>query len=102
MRRLHAALLTIGLAAPALAHLAPASAEETEVQAKTGIAWQVSPEQVIIFLDDKKLGTAGQLKFTDAKPGKHTVRLVRGKDETEMDVNVKKGEALSFVYQFED
>jgi|JI102314A2RNA_FD_contig_41_4097486_length_510_multi_2_in_0_out_0_1 hypothetical protein len=71
-------------------------------EGKTGIAWEVQPAEVVIFVDDKRIGTAGELKFTEAKPGKHTVKLMRNKDETEMEVNVKKGQAIKFVYQFED
>lgn len=81
---------------------APVQAEGKANEGKTGIAWEVQPAEVVIFLDDKRIGTAGELKFTDAKPGKHTVKLMRNKDETEMEVNVKKGQAIKFVYQFED
>jgi hypothetical protein len=83
----------------------PVQAEGKEGKAnegKTGIAWEVQPAEVVIFVDDKRMGTAGELKFTEAKPGKHTVKLMRNKDETEMEVNVKKGQAIKFVYQFED
>jgi len=101
MKRL---ILTTALGAAALGSIAgiAVAADTHEVQGKTGISWQVSPDEVVIYLDDKKVGTAGSLKFSDAKPGKHTVKLMRGKDETEMDVVVKKGEALNFIYQFED
>lgn len=75
---------------------------EAVQEGKTGISWEVQPAEVVIYLDDKKIGTAGELKFSEAKPGKHTVKLMRGKDETEMEISVKKGQALKFVYQFED
>lgn len=99
---LAAGVLTSSLLGAHLALAGPDAPAVAEVADKTGIAWEVAPSEVIIFLDDKKLGTAGDLKFTEAKPGKHTVKLMRGKDETEMEVNVKKGQALKFVYQFED
>jgi hypothetical protein len=98
MKRL---ILATALVTAAMGSIAVA-ADTHQVQGKTGISWQVSPDEVVIYLDDKKVGTAGGLKFSDAKPGKHTVKLMRGKDETEMDVVVKKGEALNFIYQFED
>lgn len=79
-----------------------AGAEPVQADAKTGIAWEVQPAEVVIYLDEKRIGTAGDTKFSDAKPGKHTVKLMRGKDETEMEVVVKKGQSLKFVYQFED
>ena len=68
----------------------------------TGIEWQVEPEGVEIYLDGKKIGEAGKLGFTPVKPGKHAVRLVRVKDETEIDVEVKKGQTLKFAFKFED
>ena len=70
-------------------------------QDKTGINWEVEPATVVIYLDDKRLGEAGKLKFTDAKPGKHTVRLVNGKDETEAEIVVKKGQSLKFSFSFD-
>lgn len=108
-RRIRIALVaTLALGATALGTTlarqvvaAPAGAEAVQ-EGKTGIAWEVQPAEVVIFLDEKKIGTAGELKFTEAKPGKHTVKLMRGKDETEMEVSVKKGQSLKFVYQFED
>ncbi len=75
---------------------------EAVQEGKTGITWEVQPAEVVIYLDEKRIGTAGDLKFTEAKPGKHTVKLMRGKDETEMEISVKKGQALKFIYQFED
>lgn len=92
-------------AAPDAQYAEPVQGEGKEGKAnegKTGIAWEVQPAEVVIFVDDKRIGTAGELKFTEAKPGKHTVKLMRNKDETEMEVNVKKGQAIKFVYQFED
>lgn len=87
-----AALVT--LAAPTTAHATPAKAD------KTGIEWAVEPGDVVIYLDDKKLGDAASLKFTETKPGKHTIRLVLAKDETETDVVVQKGKILKFTFSF--
>jgi hypothetical protein len=67
---------------------------------KTGISWEVEPAEVVIMLDGKRIGEAGKLKFTSAKPGKHTIKLMNGKDETEADVVVKKGETLKFTFSF--
>lgn len=82
-------------AAHAVAHK-PTSAKT----AKTGIEWQVSPEDVEIFLDGKRVGVAKDLKFTASNPGKHTVRLLRGGDETEMEIQVTKGQVLRFSFDF--
>lgn len=85
--------------------LPTASAEESKKKAPaggTGIEWHVEPEGVEIYLNGKKIGEAGRISFTPTKPGKHAVRLVRVKDETEIDVEVKKGQTLKFTFKFED
>jgi hypothetical protein len=83
--------------APSPAHATPATPAKTD---KTGIEWAVEPGDVVIYLDDKKLGDAASVKFTETKPGKHTVRLVLSKDETETDVVVQKGKILKFTFSF--
>ena len=67
---------------------------------QTAIQWEIEPSSVVVYLDKKKLGRAGDLKRTPAKPGRHTVRLVKGKDETEIDIQVTKGQLLRFVLDF--
>ena len=97
------AALTSSLMVPLWVGAAPtgqATPVKEEKADKTGISWEVEPASVVIILDDKKLGEAGNLKFTEAKPGKHVVKLMLGKDETEMEVNVKKGQALKFTFSF--
>ncbi len=69
---------------------------------ETAIAWKVQPATVVIFMDGKKLGTAGDVKQTRTSPGMHSVRLVNGEDETEMDVKVNKGHVLTFTFEFTD
>jgi hypothetical protein len=103
LRLLALTLLFGASAAVALIAITPATAQEPKkVSAdKTGISWEVEPPEVQIFLDDKKLGDAGKIKFTETKPGKHTVRLVLGKDETETEVSVKKGQTLKFNFSFD-
>ena len=68
---------------------------------KTQIHWLVKPANVEIHLNGKKLGAAQDLKFTRAKPGKHTIRLVNGLDETEFDVKILKNQTLRFEFIFE-
>jgi hypothetical protein len=72
-----------------------------EKAGETGIEWAVGPAHVMVFLDGKKVGEAGALKFTTTAPGKHTVKLMNGKDETEMEVNVKKGQKVKFEFTFD-
>jgi uncharacterized membrane protein len=55
-----------------------------------------------VFLDGKKLGTAEKLKFTATKPGSHVVKLMKDKDETEMEIDVKKGQTLKFEFSFDE
>lgn len=76
--------------------------EDKKAPSKTGIEWNVAPANVIIYLDGKKIGDAGSVKFTETKPGKHGVRLTKGDDETEMEVKVNKGEVLKFEFEFTD
>ena len=96
--------LVLGLfAVPAFSNEVPGTEEAgtSVAKTKTGISWQVEPEQVVIYLDGKRLGTAGKLKFTKTRPGKHTVRLTLKKDESEMDIEVKKGQTLKFLFKFD-
>ena len=80
----------------------PAFAGKKKAKAKTGIEWVIAPARVQIFLDGKKIGDAGTIKFTPTKPGRHTVRLVNGEDETEMDIGIKKGQRLKFEFVFDE
>ncbi|MBI4820878.1 MAG: hypothetical protein HY791_31730 [Deltaproteobacteria bacterium] len=88
------------LAGGSVAVAGPEKAPATK-KAATGIEWVVAPKEVVIYLDGKKIGTAGDLSVTETRPGKHEVRLVHGEDETEMDVNVEKGKVLRFEFAFE-
>ncbi|MGF1508449.1 MAG: hypothetical protein ACFB9M_02990 [Myxococcota bacterium] len=67
---------------------------------KTGIEFAVTPGSVSIFVDGAKVGTAASTSFVATKPGLHTVKLTRGADETELQLNVKKGEVVQFAYEF--
>jgi hypothetical protein len=107
MRFIKSGLIALWLTAAALPVSAVASPDKTggkPVQGKadaTGIEWEVSPAHVVVFLDGKRLGEAGALKFTATSPGKHVVKLLNGKDETESDIPLKKGQKLKFVYNFD-
>ena len=66
----------------------------------TEIQWEVTPASVVVYLDGKRLGQAGDLKRTRTKPGRHTIRLVNGEDETELEIHLEKGRTLRFVLEF--
>ncbi|MEQ9497543.1 MAG: PEGA domain-containing protein [Deltaproteobacteria bacterium] len=103
MRRLIPLLaLTLFALSTAWAPYAAPTPEPVKKRAKvqTAIAWKVQPAEVEIYMDGKKLGRAGDLKQTRTRPGMHTVRLVKGGDETEMDVKVNKGHVLTFTFEF--
>jgi len=81
---------------------AAVSRADPKTSRKTGsIAWKVTPAHVVVWLDGKKLGGAGSLTVTSAKAGKHIVKLVRDKSETEMELTVKAGETVRFEFEFE-
>ncbi len=103
MRRFLFALVVLfsTAALPAIASSShPVSAKKAEN--KTGIEWNVSPPAALVFLDGKKLGSAGDLKFTKAQAGKHTIRLTKGGDEQEFEVKVTKGQVLRVDFSFSE
>jgi hypothetical protein len=79
-----------------VAHAPVAKAPRT----KTGIEFSVSPGSVSIYIDDRKVGAAADVRFVPTKPGLHTVKLQRGEDTTELQLQVKKGEVVQFNYEF--
>jgi hypothetical protein len=95
--------LVLGSAIPALADR-PIDPPVVSVKAegKTGIQWSVTPAEAVVFLDGKKLGSAGDLTFTKASPGKHTIRITKGGDEQEMEVKVVKGQVLQVTFSFDE
>jgi len=108
MRWLVSALMPVLLGATAGAHLRASVAyagpthrvSEAEAQ-RTGLDLRVTPEEVEIYVDGKKRGTAGELTFIATRPGTHEVRLVRGGDELQVDIVVKKNQVVQFTYEFE-
>jgi hypothetical protein len=80
----------------------PSPVKKAASKIDTGIQWKVAPETVEVFLDGKKVGIAKELDVTAVKPGKHAVRLVNGEDETEFEVNVKKGQLVPLQFEFTD
>lgn len=79
------------------------AANSVKVKAKEGIiTWKVAPPEVVIFVDNKKLGTADKAKPFKGKAGMHLIKLVWGKDETTEPIEVKAAESVEFQYTFED
>jgi hypothetical protein len=68
----------------------------------TGINWRVKPAEVEVFLDGRKLGVAGSLTYTEARAGGHTVRLVNGGDEEELEIRVVKGQVIRIAFTFSE
>ncbi len=97
-------LLLLALAAPIFAIVVrpiPTRAAETRI-ARGVIQWEVSPGSVVVYLDRERLGAASDLTSTRTAPGRHTIRLVNGEDETELEVEVAKGQVLKFVFDFSE
>lgn len=92
------ALTLIGGTALATPYAAPAPAPVAK--GPTQIAFAVSPADVVIFLDGKRLGTAERVEKVATKPGRRVVRLERKGDATEMQVVIERGKTLSFAYDF--
>ncbi|MBK8013467.1 MAG: hypothetical protein IPK13_19195 [Deltaproteobacteria bacterium] len=79
-----------------------AAASSKKAQVTTGIEWQIEPGEVVVHLDGKKVGLAKDLTVTATRPGKHVIQLVKGGDESEMEVKVTKGQLLKVVYSFSE
>jgi hypothetical protein len=68
----------------------------------TQLTFEIEPKATDIYVDKRKLGKAGKVKVLKVRPGKHEIRLVYKKDETEFDVSVARGQSLEVKYAFED
>lgn len=68
----------------------------------TRIQFEVTPPSVQIFLDGRRLGAASEVGDVRVKPGRRVVRLVRGGDETELELQVSRGRTVRFAYEFGD
>lgn len=69
---------------------------------KAYIEFAVTPGDVEIFLDGKRLGIASNVGKVATKPGMRVVRLQRGEDETSMALRVDPAKTLRFAYEFGD
>lgn len=69
---------------------------------RTRIRFEVTPATVQIFLDGKRLGVASEVEAVPVRPGRRLVRLVRGEDETELELEISRGKTVRFAYEFGD
>jgi len=96
------ALLLVLCTAVAPADLALPSQAVVTKEGPTQLTFEIEPKGTDIYVDKRKLGKAGKVKVLKVKPGKHEIRLVYKKDETEFDVSVARGQSLEVKYAFED
>jgi hypothetical protein len=84
---------------------APAPRPVPKKPARPGIAWNVTPDDASVYLDDRFLGTAEELnagRGTRIEPGRHTVTVVRPGFKTRaVDVDVKETGSLSVTVDLE-
>jgi hypothetical protein len=106
------ALVAVGLAVGlAFVHAPTLALESSDEPARvgterkrsdeTGLKLAVEPADVKVFIDGRERGTAGELSFIALDPGTHTLRLVRGGDEFEAEIPLKRGQIVEFRYDFE-
>ena len=66
---------------------------------ETQLVIDVKPAQVVIYLDNKKVGAATKVYTLKVTPGSHNIKLVLNRDSSEDVVSVAKGEKK--VWQFD-
>lgn len=104
-RSLHILLVAcaLGTAAASLPQPVWAAKPKKAAAPKEGtVTWKVSPDNVVIYVDGKKIGTASKAKPSKLKAGQHIIKLVWGKDEAEEPFTVEAGKDIQFEYTFED
>ncbi len=82
-----------------LAAALAASPQTAPAKQETQLVIDVKPAQVIIFLDNKRLGTAAKIYTLKVSPGDHQIRLTLKRDSSEEVVTVKKGQRK--IWQFD-
>jgi len=89
-------LALLALTTPNLGSLPAQAAQEV----RTGVEFSVVPGSVQIEVDGKAVGVAKAVGFVKLAPGRHKVRLVRGGDEIELELEVRKDQVIQFTYEF--
>ena len=79
-----------------------ASPKPAPAKQETQLVIEVKPAQVVIYLDNKKLGTAEKAYTLKVAPGDHKIRLTLNKDSSEDVVTVKKGQKQTWQFDMTD
>jgi hypothetical protein len=74
---------------------------EEEVLARTGIRWEITPQDVVITLDSKELGPAGKVTFTTVEAGEHIIELRLGDRKKAFRLTVINKRVHPVKYNFE-
>lgn len=80
--------------------MSPSGLVHAAETARTGVEFAVEPGSVQIEVDDKVVGLAKDVSFVKLAPGRHKVRLVRGGDEIQLELQVSKDQVVQFTYEF--
>ena len=67
---------------------------------KATLQLEVKPAKVAIFVDDRPVGDASQVRKVSVTPGRHTIKLVREKMSQEETITLKAGETKIWVFDF--
>ncbi|MEM1022447.1 MAG: hypothetical protein AAGD10_16725 [Myxococcota bacterium] len=78
----------------------PSPSAHAAETARTGVEFSVEPGSVEIQVNGKSVGRAKDVSFVKLAPGRHKVRLVRGGDEIQLELQVSKGQVVQFTYEF--
>jgi hypothetical protein len=82
--------------------VALAGAPKASGPKKTLLKIEVRPASAIVYVDGKRKGTGAKAMSLSVEPGRHTIRIVQGRDEHQEVVAVKKGETTNWSWTFED
>ncbi len=82
--------------------VALAGAPKASGPKKTLLKIEVRPASAIVYVDGKRKGTGAKAMSLPVEPGRHTIRIVQGRDEHQEVVAVKKGETTNWSWTFED
>jgi len=82
--------------------VALAGAPKASAPKKTLLKIEVRPASAIVYVDGKRKGTGAKAMSLPVEPGRHTIRIVQGRDEHQEVVSVKKGETTNWSWTFED
>jgi hypothetical protein len=89
-------MLAFILAATLAASPTTASPKETQ------LVIDVKPAQVVIFLDNKKVGMASKVYTLKVRPGDHVIRLTLKSDSSEEVVTLKQGQKKIWKFDMTD